>query len=92
LSIGAGVVDVAAILVKLEAEGVFRGQIHQAVFIDGGSAMKAYHVRRDGGDIRLELLNRVAAGSRNGPGADPEGLNLYTLLNLDLCSMRGERH
>jgi hypothetical protein len=82
LSIGASVVDVVLMLKKLEAEGVFEGQVQQAVFVDGGSAMKAYHVRRKGAGISLDLLNRVAAGSRNGPGTDPEGLNLYSLLRL----------
>jgi hypothetical protein len=82
LSIGASVVDAAAILSKLEEEGTFGGPVAQAVFVDGGSAMKAYHIRREAGVLGLDLLNRVAAGSRNGPGADPDGLNLYTLLKL----------
>jgi hypothetical protein len=54
--------------------------------------MKTYHVQSDGRAVTLDLLNRVAAGSRNGPGEDDEGLNLYTLLALDLalpvCSER----
>jgi len=85
LSIGASVVDVAVILKKMEMEGVFNDElIQQAIFIDGGSAMKAYHIRSDGTTVTLDLLNRVAAGSRNGPGADRDGLNLYTLLALSL--------
>jgi len=82
LSIGASVVDVALILRRLEAEGALGGDLLQAVVIDGGSAMKAYHVRRDGAALQLDLLNRVAAGSRNGPGSDSEGLNLYSTLHL----------
>jgi hypothetical protein len=46
--------------------------------------MKAYAVESDGTSITLDLLNRVAAGSKNGPGVDPDGLNLYTLLKLAL--------
>ena len=46
--------------------------------------MKAYAIESDGENIALDLLNRVATGSRNGPGADPDGLNLYTLLKLSL--------
>jgi hypothetical protein len=85
LSIGASVVDVAMMLKKVEMEGGFgEGGIRQAVFIDGGSAMKAYHVQSDGRAVTLDLLNRVAAGSRNGPGEDDDGLNLYTLLALDM--------
>ena len=84
LSIGASVVDVAIILRMLEHEGVLGGGVQQGVFVDGGSAMKAYAIESNGTDSSLDLLNRVAAGSRNGPGADPEGLNLYTLLSLSL--------
>lgn len=84
LSIGASVVDVAQILKLLEDDGAFGGKVRQAVFIDGGSAMKAYAVESDAATITLDLLNRVAAGSRNGPGADPDGLNLYTSLKLYL--------
>jgi hypothetical protein len=84
LSIGASVVDVAKILKRLEDDGAFSGKVRQAVFIDGGSAMKAYAVESDGTTITLDLLNKVAAGSRNGPGADPDGLNLYTSLELHL--------
>ena len=68
---------------RLQREGRLP-PIRQALFIDGGSAMKAYHVASDGEHARLDLLNRVAAGSRNVPGADPDGLNLYTLLALAL--------
>ena len=64
--------------------GAFGQSVEQAVFIDGGSAMKAYRVESDGERVHLDLLNRVAAGSRNGPGSDPDGLNLYTLLALQL--------
>ena len=84
LSIGASVVDAANMLNMLEDDGVFGGQIEHAVFIDGGSAMKAYSIESDGESVTLDLLNRVAVGSRNGPGADPDGLNLYTLLKLSL--------
>ena len=86
LSVGASVVDVAALLKKLETEGLLRGKVQQAILIDGGSAMKAYRVRSDEDAVDLELLNRVAAGSRNRPGADPEGLNLYDTLKLDLAA------
>ena len=68
LSIGASVVDVAKILKMMEDDGF---KVKHAVFIDGGSAMKAYAIKS-------------AAGSKNGPGADPNGLNLYTLLKLSL--------
>ncbi len=85
LSIGAGVVDAGAILFKLEQLGMLGPQrVEQAVFIDGGSAMKVYAVQSDEQALRLDLLNRVAAGSRNGAGSDEDGLNLYTLLTLDL--------
>ena len=98
LSIGASVVDVGQIVKLLQEHGIF--EIEQAFFIDGGSAMKVYAVDTGSPDgekndergdkkkysdsIKLDLLNRVAAGSRNRPGADPDGLNLYTLLMLDL--------
>jgi hypothetical protein len=85
LSIGASVNDVAKILKLLEDDGTLCGKVKQAVFVDGGSAMKAYAVEGDGATIRLDLLNRVAAGSRNSPGVDPDGLNLYTLLKLGLA-------
>ena len=84
LSIGASVVDVAKILKMLEDDGAFNGTLKHAVFVDGGSAMKAYTIESGDTTVSLDLLNRVAAGSRNGPGADPDGLNLYTLLNLSL--------
>jgi hypothetical protein len=82
LSIGASVVDVALLLNKLQSAGAFPDAIQQAVFIDGGSAMKVYAIDSTSEALNLNLLNRVAAGGRNGPGADPDGLNLYTLLNL----------
>jgi hypothetical protein len=85
-SIGASVVDVAMILNALQAMGTLGGEVRNGVFIDGGSAMKAYAIRCDTAAITLDLLNRVAAGSRNGPGADPDGLNLYTPLRLGLAS------
>jgi hypothetical protein len=84
MSIGASIIDVAAILKKLEDLNIFEGKLRQAFFVDGGSAMKAYHIVPDQPSLRLDLLNRVAAGSRNGPGADADGLNLYTLLKLHL--------
>jgi hypothetical protein len=84
LSIGASVVDVAKGLELLEDDGAFNGEIEHAFFVDGGSAMKVYAVDSDGGQVKLELLNRVAAGSRNGPGVDPDGLNLYSVLRLGL--------
>jgi hypothetical protein len=83
LSIGASVVDVGVLLHKLQTTGMLPA-LEQAVFVDGGSAMKAYHVVSDKENVQLELLNRVAAGSRNRAGADPDGLNLYTLLALQL--------
>jgi hypothetical protein len=86
LSIGASVVDVAVILKALQDMGALGGEVRNGVFIDGGSAMKAYAIKCDDTRITLDLLNRVAAGSRNGPGADPDGLNLYTLLRLGLAS------
>jgi hypothetical protein len=84
MSIGASIVDAAAILNKLEDENEFGGRVRHAFFVDGGSAMKVYHIVPGQQDVSLDLLNRAAAGSRNGPGADPEGLNLYTSLNLQL--------
>ncbi len=84
LSIGASVVDAAKMLKMLEDDGAFGAKIEHAIFVDGGSAMKTYAVQSDGESVTLDLLNRVAAGSRNGPGVDPDGLNLYTLLKLNL--------
>lgn len=84
LSIGASVVDVAAILRLLQDDDAFGGPLEQALFIDGGSAAKVYAIESDDSAVNLDLLNRVAAGSRNGPGADPDGLNLYSLLKLRL--------
>ncbi len=84
LSIGASVVDVARLLRRLEERGAFGGPLLHAAFVDGGSAMKAYAIRSDKHAVALELLNRVAAGSRNGSGSDPDGLNLYTVLKLPL--------
>jgi hypothetical protein len=85
LSIGANVVDVAMVLKKIEDENLLNGEtIRQAVFIDGGSAMKVYAADSDESDVELDLLNRVAAGARNGAGEDPEGLNFYSSLSLSL--------
>ena len=84
LSIGASIVDAAQILHRLQKQGLFGEDIEQAVFIDGGSAAKIYYAESNAQTVDLCLLNRVAAGSRNGPGNDPDGLNLYTLLTLAL--------
>ncbi len=84
LSIGVSVTDVAKLVGKLQEENVFDGKIINAVFIDGGSAMKAYAVKNSNGKLELDLLNRAAAGARNGPGDDPNGLNFYSLLKLPL--------
>ncbi|MBN1811940.1 MAG: hypothetical protein JXA14_08905 [Anaerolineae bacterium] len=83
LSIGVSIVDAALLLNKLERHGLIDGRpIQQAIFVDGGSAMKAYHVESSGDAVELRILNRVAAGSRNGPGNDPDGLNLYSMLSI----------
>ena len=84
LSIGVSVSDVAKLIKKLQNENIFGGSIINAVFIDGGSAMKTYAVNNSNGNLVLELLNRAAAGARNGPGNDPDGLNFYSLLKLPL--------
>lgn len=85
LSIGASVVDVALLLEKLAAAGHLAGEtVQQALFVDGGSAMKIYAVASDQHDTRLDPLNRTAAGARNGPRPDYEGLNLYSTLALAL--------
>jgi hypothetical protein len=84
LSIGASVADVARMLKLFDDDGLYGEKIQHAVFVDGGSAMKAYHIASDGANVDLSLLNRVAAGARNGPGYDPDGLNLYALLQLGL--------
>lgn len=84
LSIGASVADVACILKKIDRANILPEPMRHAVFVDGGSAMKAYYVCRRDKAIDLHLLNRVAAGSRNGPGKDPDGLNLYSVLQLEL--------
>ena len=84
LSIGASVVDALQILHKLQNEGILGQEIEQALFVDGGSAMKAYWVQSDSRSTELKLLNRVAAGSRNPAGNDPDGLNLYSTLALEL--------
>ena len=82
LSIGASVVDALQILFMLDSSGAFGSPLQGAVFVDGGSAMKLYYAESDGRAVRLDLLNRVAAGSRNEPGSDVEGLNLYSTLSL----------
>ncbi len=46
--------------------------------------MKAYIIKSDDETVTLYPLNRVAAGLRNVPGFDYDGLNLYTLLALSL--------
>ena len=46
--------------------------------------MKVYAVDSGDGLVNLDLLNRVAAGARNGAGVDPDGLNLYSTLSLRL--------
>jgi hypothetical protein len=84
LSIGASVADVASILKKIDCANILGEPMLHAVFVDGGSAMKAYYVCGRGNTTDLHLLNRVAAGSRNGPGEDPDGLNLYSVLQLEL--------
>ncbi len=85
LSLGADVSDVAHIVHLLEQAGAFGGPVREAVFLDGGSAMKTYAVVRDAHHTDLHLLNRVAAGSRNGPGVDRDGLNLYSVLRLEVA-------
>jgi hypothetical protein len=82
LSIGASVVDALQILYILDTSNAFGSPLEEALFVDGGSAMKLYYVESDGERVRLDLLNRVASGSRNGPGGDVDGLNLYSTLSL----------
>ncbi len=84
LSIGVSVADVGKIVRKMEQVNVFGGKIINAIFIDGGSAMKAYAVKRNDNELNLDLLNRAAAGARNGPGHDPDGLNFYSLLKINM--------
>ncbi|MBN1681403.1 MAG: hypothetical protein JW966_14065 [Anaerolineae bacterium] len=85
LSIGASVIDAAMLLKKLEMGGCLGGEtVQQALFMDGGSAMKVYNVSSDRVQTTLEPLNRIAAGARNGPSLDYEGLNLYSTLALAL--------
>lgn len=85
LSIGASISDIGKILKKLECENYFHEKIKNAVFIDGGSAMKAYAVlKTDSHKSNLRLLNRAAAGARNGPGDDPDGLNFYSTLKIPM--------
>ncbi|MCF7889309.1 MAG: hypothetical protein K9L78_04225, partial [Victivallales bacterium] len=108
LTIGVSIADAVKILTKMEKDNILPGNIRNAFFIDGGSAMKAYISELEGWavkgvDVRtaiqdeeeeqnqdlkynvsLKLLNRVAAGARNGPGNDPNGLNLYSTLQLPL--------
>jgi hypothetical protein len=85
LSIGVSVSDVVKILKMLEKENVFEGKVKNALFIDGGSAMKAYIAsNKDNEKLKLDLLNRAAAGARNGPGDDSDGLNFYSTLSICL--------
>ena len=67
---------VSILLRTFEQENLLDGEtIRQAVFIDGGSAMKVYAVDSNESTVELDLLNRVAAGSRTGAGNNPDGLN-----------------
>ena len=84
LSIGVSVSDVVKILKLLEEDDIFSEGIKNAVFIDGGSAMKAYIVSNEDSKLNLALLNRAAAGARNGPGDDPDGLNFYSTLSISI--------
>lgn len=96
MSIGANIVDVANLVQRLSEPDIdfFDGEsIKNAIAIDGGSAMKAYAVDIQSGDAAVELgtnevtmdiLNRVAAGGRNAPGNDPQGLNLYSTVVMEL--------
>ena len=84
LSIGASVFDVAHVLAMLQHKGVFAQPIQNALLIDGGSGMKVYTARCDGQSVRLAALNRIAAGARNGPGEDRDGLNLYSAIDIGL--------
>jgi hypothetical protein len=84
LSIGASVVDVSHILARLQQRGLFGQPIQNALFIDGGSGMKVYTAQCGGKTAQLEAMNRVAAGARNGPGEDRDGLNLYSAVSLNL--------
>jgi hypothetical protein len=78
--------DVVKILKMLERENILEGNVKNAVFIDGGSAMKAYIASNNDDKLTLDLLNRAAAGARNGPGDDPDGLNFYSTLSLKMYS------
>ena len=46
--------------------------------------MKAYAVNVGNGTVSMNILNRVAAGSRNAPGNDTQGLNLYSTVVMEL--------
>ncbi|WP_019614021.1 hypothetical protein [Psychromonas ossibalaenae] len=81
LSIGANIVDSSNLLVRLQELDIdiFDGEkITAALFIDGGSAMKVYALTQSEQGTDMTILNRVAAGGRNGPGNDQQGLNLYS--------------
>ena len=86
LSIGANIVDVSNLvsLLQNERNDLLEGEkIINAIVVDGGSAMKSYAVDTTNPKApSMSLLNRVAAGSRNAAGSDPQGLNLYSTLTL----------
>lgn len=87
MSVGVNIVDVANLVSRLAQSDInfFDGEtIRNAISIDGGSAMKAYAVEVQSGDVSMDILNRVAAGSRNAPGNDEQGLNLYSTVVMEL--------
>ncbi len=88
MSIGANIVDVSNLLQRLTDPDIdmFDGErVINAIAIDGGSAMKVYSIEVDDPEQpQMELLNRVAAGGRNAPGNDPQGLNLYSTVIMEL--------
>ncbi|WP_241033784.1 hypothetical protein [Vibrio maerlii] len=88
MSIGANIVDVANLLKRVTESDIdlFEGEtLHNAIAIDGGSAMKVYAATVDGvNEPKMDILNRVAAGGRNSPGDDPQGLNLYSTVILEV--------
>ncbi|MCG9789354.1 hypothetical protein L1D61_19445 [Vibrio mediterranei] len=88
MSIGANIVDVANLVQRLSQPDLdfFEGEsVINAIAIDGGSAMKVYAAKTSTTEApTMDLLNRVAAGGRNAPGNDPQGLNLYSTVILEL--------
>ncbi|NOJ21517.1 hypothetical protein [Vibrio coralliilyticus] len=87
MSVGVNIVDVANLVSRLSQSDIdlFDGEtIRNAISIDGGSAMKAYAVNVGNGTVSMDILNRVAAGSRNAPGNDTQGLNLYSTVVMEL--------